>query len=256
MIEDFVTFWRRLEAASPYVHPDDLEALTPRDKALMQFSLLPLPINGNLHEAEIVILMLNPGFSEGDLTWGSQAQRASMAQSLLANIRQAGWPDRYAMFDLNPSFVGSGGADYWVGNELDRPGGKFGHLVSALADGCSISKSEARRFVAFKIAVLQLVAYRATSFRDLQNGQQRYGPPQSRLASSGIARRLADFLIEEKQRLVVVPYGIQHWGFFSAESNSHLEVYRYGLREAHFAPSSPGFAPMLRRLTKSYFAGT
>lgn len=248
-ISRFEEFWRRFDCAAdaPYVHPDDSNSLTDRDRQHMQLNLLPLPVNGNLRSADLVILMLNPGFSDSDAKWGDASMRRSLVASERANLHQRNWPNDYPMFDLNPDFVGSGGANYWTGG-LGRMKGKLGHLAHELASAEDLDHSSIRRELANRVAVVQLVAYRSTSFADLQSGQSKAGPPQSRLRSSLEAIRLARALVREGEKLVVVPYGTQHWGYPGPVMRERLVVYRRGLREAHIAPTSPGYEPALRWL--------
>lgn len=245
----FEEFWRRFdcEGSAQQVHPDDSDSLTERDRQQMQLGLLPLPVNGNLRSADLVFLMLNPGFSESDREWGDVFSRRSLVASETANLHQREWASDYPMFDLNPEFVGSGGANYWAGS-LGRMKGKLGHLASALAAPDDGDHSSIRRELANRVAVVQLVAYRSTSFADLQGGQSRAGPPQLRLKSSLEALELARALVREGDKLVVIPYGIQHWGYLSPVSSESLVVYKRGLREAHFAPTSAGYRPAIEKL--------
>ena len=252
-IARFEDFWRRMPLAdaqpSGYVHPDDEEALTERDRACMQLKLLPLPVNGNLRSADVVILMLNPGFGERDGLWGTPSSRSERLDSESANVRQSRWNSDYPMFDLNPVLAGSGGAEYWAG-PLGPMSGKLGHLAKALALPGDTHHIEIRRELSNRIAIVQLVAYRSTKFKDLQSGQRKSGPPQRRLESSKEALLLARTLVEEQGKLVIVPYGIQHWGF-TTQVTKKLIVYRRGLRQAFFAPTSPGYQQLLATLRQS-----
>jgi hypothetical protein len=91
MPNELINFWRRCSlAAPPFAHADDLSILQkkggrfidaeplnfdtfiagPRfgdfDDHRLHLSLLPVPYGGDLSHAEIVILLLNPGFSYAD----------------------------------------------------------------------------------------------------------------------------------------------------------------------------------------------
>jgi hypothetical protein len=248
-ISRYEEFWRRFDcvADAPYVHPEDWDLLTTRDRQHMQLNLLPLPVNGNLRSADVILLMLNPGFSDSDAKWGDASMRSALVASERANLQQRDWTNDYPFFDLNPDFVGSGGANYWAG-PLGRMKGKLGHLANGLASAEDGDHSSIRRELANRVAVVQLVAYRSTSFADLQSGQSRAGPPQIRLKSSLEAIQLARALVREGEKLVVVPYGIQRWGYPGPVMSERLVVYRPGLREAHIAPTSPGYEPAIQRL--------
>src|SRR5262249_43871392 len=91
MRNKLVEFWQRANwEKAPYVHPDDLSILRQRtswgvearplgfeqyirgprfaepEDARFHLSLLPVPYGGNLANADIIILVLNPGLSPGD----------------------------------------------------------------------------------------------------------------------------------------------------------------------------------------------
>lgn len=242
-ISRFEDFWRTMDITMgpPYVHAEDKEQLTERDREIMKLDLLPLPVNGNLRTADVVVLMLNPGFSEKDQSWGDSSSREGLMASERASLYQRDWPNEYPLFDLNPAFAGSGGAEYWAG-PLGLMKGKFGHVAQALAAPEDRSHSRIRCEIANRIAIVQLLAYRSTSFKDLQVKQPKNaGPPQRRFKSSQEALKLADSLVKEGKKLVVVPYGIQHWGYKGPVTEEKLVVYRRGLREAHIAPTSAGY---------------
>lgn len=251
-ITRFEEFWRRLPLTntrpSEWVHPADDEYLTERDRTYMQLDLLPLPVNGNLRNAKVVILMLNPGFGERDAAWGTPSSRSERLGSEIANLRQIHKSSDYPMHELNPILTGSGGARFWAGS-LGKTGGKLRHLAKALAPPNDEDHIEIRKELSNHITVVQLVAYRSTKFSDLQGGQRKEGPPQHRLQSSKEALLLAQSLIEEQDKLVVVPYGIQHWGL-ETQVTSRLIVYRRGLRAANFTPISPGHHVILKTLSR------
>lgn len=241
-ISRFEDFWREMpmsnDGTSVLAHPQDEADLTGRDRQCMQLDLLPLPVNGNLRIADVVILMLNPGFGELDAHWGTPASRLERLAGERANLHQTRWTSDYPMFDLNPVLAGSGGAKYWAG-PLGPMKGKLGHLARALANAENDDPAEIRKELSNRIAVVQLVAYRSTAFKDLQSGQKKAGPPQHRLQSSNEALLLAHGLAKEQRKLVVVPYGTQHWRF-PTQVTKRLIVYRHGLRQAHFTSKSPG----------------
>ncbi len=204
----------------------------------MQLDLLPIPVNGNLRNADVIILMLNPGFSDSDAQWGTAFSRSVLLDSERANLLQSDWPDKFPMFDLNPKLAGSGGAKYWAG-PLGPMKGKLGHLAHALAGPDDYLHEDIRKELSNRIAIVQRVAYRSKSFRDLH-----------RLRSSQEAFELARSLVAEGEKLVVIPYGIQHWGYPNPVKTSNLIVYKHGLRAAHIAPTSAGYRAVVERLNQ------
>ena len=125
-------YWRRFDPTSmPYVHPDDrpfFARYRPRDlshppldeagyerdadakeRKFTHLSLL-VPYLGNLHSADIFILLLNPGFSEIEYrVEADSAVQAALRRSLLQDLADTAYPLWY----LDPQFHDHPGHKYW-----------------------------------------------------------------------------------------------------------------------------------------------
>jgi hypothetical protein len=145
------------------VHPADSQLASQND---FELRLLPMPINGNLAEAEVLILMLNPGLDAEDHNWEMDEE---FRTSLLKNLTQSHTPDDYPFIYLDPSFSQHPGAEYWLRRrEQKRPGKaqqKLREIVEGLAQRDQVSVEVAQAHVARKVAVLQLCPYHSPNMR-------------------------------------------------------------------------------------------
>ena len=61
-ITKFENFWRQMDLGyrERYVHPADASFMTPLEvaKSKLQLQVLPLPVNGNLRRADVILVML------------------------------------------------------------------------------------------------------------------------------------------------------------------------------------------------------
>jgi hypothetical protein len=84
-IAAFVRYWRRYrDTGAPHVHPEDKKTGLVRQGGFA-LNLLPVPIVGNLAQAEAVILVLNPGLDAEDHEW---ERNGAFRASLLRNLTQ------------------------------------------------------------------------------------------------------------------------------------------------------------------------
>lgn len=236
----FVDYWSHCGlAAPPFVHPADAPFVSPEDFA---FDLLPMPINGSLAEAEVVILMLNPGLSPEDYEWERNGTfRDGLLRSLLQNHRPADCPFVY----LDPGSAMHPGARYWIGGPWSGGGRqqqKLRDVVAALAIRDEVPFRVAQMHVARKMAVLQLCPYHSRT-----KPRQRL---LTQLPSCSQARRLAHALVNSGEKLVVVTRSVGEWGFTGPVESENLIVYPSCLgASAPLTLASTGGAAILRRLS-------
>lgn len=203
-IDTFLSFWSRFNADEPpFVHPDDRALATQSD---FELNLLPLPLNGNLREAECIVLMLNPGLDGEDYEW----ERAeAFRNSIVKNLNQSHARNDYPLLYLDPAFEQHPGAGYWARARLPkrskREQQKLREIIEAIAARDHVAIAIAQAHVARKIAILQLCPYHSASMkrRDLL----------SRLPSCLQARTLAHELAKSGEKLVVATRSVTKWGF-------------------------------------------
>src|SRR5713226_9347196 len=93
----------------PYVLPRDQKRLDGWPPSSLRFDVLPAPMVGDPRRARVWLLMLNPGFAEGELE-DEEGDNYYRAQRRLALIGQA----RYPFWPLDPDLSWTVGGRYWA----------------------------------------------------------------------------------------------------------------------------------------------
>jgi hypothetical protein len=242
-VHSFIEFWSQFSGdAKPFVHPEDAAFVRQGD---FELGLLPLPVNGSLAGAEVVILTLNPGLDPEDYEWeNTDVFRASIVR----NLTQEHGPLDYPFFYLDPRFDQHPGAGYWscrrTPKRPKREQQKLRAVIEAVAERDGVSVESAQAHVARKVAVLQLCPYHSANMgrRDLLR----------KLPSSLQARKLVKALVASGDKLVVAMRSVSEWGFTGPVDSENLVVYPSSLGiSASLSPSSAGGAAMLRRLSSA-----
>ena len=241
--DEFVAFWSRFDhAAGPYVHPDDKAWAFQGD---FELNLLPLPVNGNLLEAECVVLMLNPGLDSEDYQWETIPEfRASLVRNLVQEHR----PHDHPLLYLNPAFGQHPGSGYWararVPKRPKREQQKLRAVVEAIAHRDRVPIEVAQAHVSRKVAIVQLCPYHSANMgrRDLLK----------RLPSCLQARNLVHALAASGEKLVVVTRSVTEWGFAGPVDSESLVVYASSLGiSASLSLASTGGAALLRCISRA-----
>jgi hypothetical protein len=116
--------------------------------------LVPLPFMGDVANACVVLLLLNPGLSATD--YFAEMQVAGFRERLLANLQQDFTREEYPFFALDPKLAWHSGNRYW-----ER---KFGDVVKSLATEWHISNNAVRSRIAKRICAVELLPYHSCSF--------------------------------------------------------------------------------------------
>jgi hypothetical protein len=125
------------------------------DPSLFHTDLIPIPYVGNLQSATIFLLMLNPGFSLSD--YYSECSSPDFVNALKANLRQDFSNSDFPFLYLNPNFLWNSGGEYWLKKLKD--------YISMIKDDRSCTYIEATQVLSQKIAVLELLPYHSTNFK-------------------------------------------------------------------------------------------
>lgn len=231
-------FWRSCDLENPpYLHPcDDL----PEDSVqqgvhgyvdyvaafedgrlsdtAFHLHLLPQPYFGDLENAEVIILLKNPGFKPSDYR---AEENPCFRQALVRNIRQE---TRSHMF-LDPKWAFTGGFNWWES--------KLARVARRIADNCfGGDYPKALADLARRIASLELVPYHSKRFKGT-----------TQLASACAARRFAREASRDRNREIVVVRAAKHWGI---GNGPNVVTYSAGqARGASFGPESPGGGAIL-----------
>lgn len=244
MPKKLTQFWSKLpiQEGALYVHPDDHEWFHKNrwdiqsqsvssfdnfvrsnrfgaDDKQLHLSLLPVPFAGNLEDAKIFILLMNPGLSPSDYY---AEENPNFRAACIRNLRQSNGNDEFPFFSLNPEFAWSGGFIWWEARL--RP-----ILVRLMETSQFSTYYEALAFLAKKIAVIELAPYHSVGGSAL-NGS---GKPWKNLPSVNQARSFVQRLCASRERPLIL----------ALRSHEHWEL------DTHPAACACGNWPVLRRPT-------
>ena len=123
------------------------------DKSL-HVGLLPIPFIGNLANASIFILMLNPGLSPID--YYAERHNVAYRQAHIRNLQQQNANDEYPFTFLDPRFAWHSGFGYWQK--------KLHSITEELAKQRGIKYQQALSQLARRLACLELLPYHSKAF--------------------------------------------------------------------------------------------
>lgn len=259
-LQNYWATFLRGRSRAPYVHPEDDEYLASigwwrkhpdlREELTFEkyvqsrrfeelrssefhFSLQPMPFAGDLSNAVVYILLLNPGFAHND--YYAEHRDAEYRRRLDQNLAQNFAGVDFPFFYLDPSFCWTAGFRWWEG--------KLRRVVETLAHARFRSRyRDALRFTAQRLASIELVPYHSNVFRDdgiLQS-------PSASVARNAVAQIARS--IQDRGACVVVTRQVIAWGLSSLPD----EVVCYGAAEAraaHLTPESRGGRMILDSLS-------
>jgi hypothetical protein len=180
MPSDLIKFWQSCNLTKPpYAHPDDFPALRrhggkyidEKPKTFEEFisssrfgdfkdrrlhlSLLPFPYGGDLRAADIVVLLLNPGFGFTDYYAETRMPqcRRRLERTLAQDFEGIDFP--FIWLDLE--YCWHGGFGYWEG--------KLREVITVIAkEKFGGNYLDALRDVSKRLACVELVPYHSSSF--------------------------------------------------------------------------------------------
>lgn len=216
-------------------------ALGSGEDTRLHLSLIPEPYVGNLMQARVVILLLNPGLTPSDYhAQGIPAYR----DALLEQLKGEGNAGDYPFLHLDPAYAWQDGFTWW--------NGKLRAVIKkAAVDWFGKDVIAARRAVARQVAALELVPYHSECFGlsdDLVG----------RLRSSTLSRDFVRQVLVPKAAAggceIVVTRRVRDWGLL-AETGDLPGVINYSspghARSASLSPGSRGGQAILRAV-KAY----
>jgi hypothetical protein len=216
---DFRSFIR-----SQRLDPDDTD---------FHFSLLPAPYVGNLTEADVFILLLNPGFSPGD--YFGEYERAEFRKALIQNLKQDFSGVESPFLFLDPKFCWHGGFLWWEK--------KLRRILEVVArDTYEGNYLLALKKVSRRIASIELVPYHSRRFKASELAEM--------LNSTQAARAwVNDYLVRRARKGKIVIVATYKWNL----RNRHNRVVCVEKSEAQgfsLAPDSNGGKLILAQLLK------
>ena len=199
----------------------------------LHLGLLPFPFTGNLSEADVFVLLQNPGFRPSD--YFAQFDDPDLVEALIANLRQTIPQGGFPFLLLDPRFSYHAGFDYWRG--------KLKGLLSLAMDQHGMTLPEALHFFSRRIAILELFPYHS-SVGGLGGSLLR------KLRSVSLVRSFVQENLLPRAKsgdaLVVVTRQAKLWGI---EPTNNVVVYSGAeARSAHLSPRSRGGMAIAERL--------
>ncbi|WP_420629809.1 SGNH/GDSL hydrolase family protein [Candidatus Leptofilum sp.] len=144
-------YWQNISSFKEYIESPEFGLKTQKK---LHLGLIPIPYIGDLKNATIFILMLNPDLAAGDFR--AEEDNDSYKRTLIENLHQKNLDVKYPLFTLNPSFAWHPGFGYWHK--------KLGQVIRLLARQRKISYLDALSVFAKELACVELVPYHSKSF--------------------------------------------------------------------------------------------
>lgn len=170
--EDFIQFWNSSNFyGDTKIHKEDYESLknhlvegcrnfndyisnyidNPQDTKFHSY-LWPSPYCGDLRNAKIFILSLNPGFDCDYYYENISDIKKTLENNLSQNLSN----EKFPFFVLNPAFSWTGGAKYWLK--------KLNPIICEVMKKLKFSYTKSLSFLSKKIVALEIVPYHSKRF--------------------------------------------------------------------------------------------
>jgi hypothetical protein len=200
----------------------------------LQLGLIPHPFCGDILNAEIYVLMLNPGYEPQD--YFAELEVPIYSEAALNNLKQDFKDNNYPFYMLNPEFSWSSGFVWWHK--------KFALIIDSISKNSDISFADARKHLSQKVASIELVPYHSTSFRDPVGWTKK-------LESAKLARDFVNEYVLERVRndeaILIVTRQVREWNL---PEHENITVYSSTeARGAHLSPASRGGKAIIKRLS-------
>lgn len=222
--------YRTYTTVEAYIASDDFGEPGPE----LQLGVLPAPFAGDLDQADIFILLLNPGFDTVDLYDRDSAFRDAYARTLRQDLAGEAFPFVY----LNPAYCWTGAYRWW-----ER---KLRDTVQHLAERRQVSYLSALKLLSQHLAAIELVPYHSVS------------GPSHKLQHLPSANTARDFVhntllprAHDGEVTLIVTRSVSLWGLDKARDESgSIIIYGAGhSRGASLTAASAGGEAILERLS-------
>ena len=206
----------------------------PGDKRL-HVGLLPHPFCGDLRNAAVYILLLNPGLGPHD--YFGEFEVPAFRAAVINNLKQQFPIGSIPFFLLDPQFSWHGGYGWWHS--------KLGGVIERLKDVWQLSFAAARAKLGSFVASIELVPYHSAGFHDA-------GGWVRQLYSAALARSFVSDVVVPRvaagEAIVVVTRQTSAWNL-----PDRAGIVKYSsseARAAHLSPDSRGGRAILNQLEK------
>lgn len=186
--------------------------------------LIPLPYIGNLSQASIFVLMLNPGLSPGD--YYAEQHNPEFRQAHIQNLQQRNANDKYPFIFLDPRFAWHPGFVYWQK--------KFHAIIEALAKQSGTTYQQAMSQLSQRLACLELIPYHSKSFRA---GALLNNLPSAQAMLAFVHEILLP-KAEDDKAIIIATRSVKNWRL---PKHKNIIIYEGGeTRSAHLTLTSRG----------------
>jgi len=173
----------------------------------LHLGLIPKPYIGDIRNAKVYILMLNPGFIQMDVK--SEEMDKDLKEAFIRNLHQDLARVDYPLVFLDPRFQYHGGGMYWLK--------RFKGLIDSLQEKNS-NYIENLKLLAKNICIIQTVPYHSIEFdKSIKN-----------LESTKLITKAIQELSKDKDKLFIVVRGQDIWNLSdsSLPNNIHMNTNR------------------------------
>lgn len=219
--------WEEVHTAPDFGQPGDQR---------FHLGLLPHPFCGDVANASIYVLMLNPGLGFQD--YYGEYEVPAYREAVRATLRQEFGGDVLPFYLLDPRFAWHGGFGWWHK--------KLAKIIDLVATHWSISFAEARSRLASKLASIELVPYHSKRFN-------KAGGLAKTLPSAQLARRYVHDAVLPRvkagEAIVVVTRMTRVWEL--PKLDGVIQYDRTEARGAHLGPATPGGRAIVKHLLRT-----
>lgn len=160
---------------------------------------IPLPYIGDISNAKIFILMLNPRFNPLGY-WTIQEE--NIKNAMINNLKQERLHGKYPNFSLNPDLI-LRGENYWIS--------RFKNIITKLAEISKLDYLDTLSVLSKNIAVAQLVPYFSHTFRLPEKIYNRF-------SSSIDIREYISKRSENKDVKIIILRGEKKWNLKKSDN--------------------------------------
>lgn len=176
-MSSIIEYWRQLEInnnGQELIHPEDSQILENINRVNLDFAnyiencdnlfgdnfqlhtgLVPVPYSGDVKNARIYLLMINPGFHHND--YYSENHCQNYREALIHSLRQENMNTDFPFHYLNPEFCHTSGGGYWFK--------KFNDIIIKLTNNvANYTYEDSIRLISKNICTLELFPYHSINF--------------------------------------------------------------------------------------------
>jgi hypothetical protein len=225
--KNLVTFWREVadnSSSKSKIHKKDIidktflvNDLRPSDvtkiyeidsnPTKLHNEMIPVPYVGDILNAKIFYITLNPGYEHGDYFVNKHTN--GLNDELLNNLKQESLNPEYPFFCLNPEYCHTGGYRYW-----DK---MLKKLISKIVQNSKskVSEIDVRNYLAKNFAVIEMTGYPSKQ-SDRKSLEQ--------LTSSKLAQSFVKNALEKRENVkIMIARATEFWKVESEGS----KIYKY-----------------------------